>query len=60
MKEYKPSAVEIEQGYFTDESEDGICLECKDHSSIDILIDSDGEEIGEQVSSCCGAKIWTP
>lgn len=51
---------EIKQGFYTDESEDGICMECKDHAALDRFIDKEGEETGEEVSNCCGASIWTP
>ena len=42
---------EIETG------EDGICLGCKEHAEIIILLE-DGEEV-DRLSNCCGASIWT-
>lgn len=60
MNNFKPSDEEIEQGYYIDDSEDGICLSCKEHSTIDRVLDEQGDETGEQFSSCCGAKIWIP
>ena len=38
----------------TDES--CLCMDCKDHASVVILLE-DGEEV-ERVSNCCGAPIW--
>lgn len=51
---------EIEQGFYSKDDETGICHQCHDHAGIDVLIDEAGEDTGEEVSDCCGAKIWNP
>lgn len=54
--ERKFTEEEIEQGYYTDDSEDIICPACKEHSSVDMELDENGQETGESLgSSCCGS-----
>lgn len=56
--------VDIDNGYIDDESEDGVCLDCKEHCSpsYDVSVTSDGVAYlgGECLSNCCGAKVWVP
>ena len=33
-----------------------LCMDCKDHSSVVIIL-KNGEEV-DRLSSCCGAGIW--
>lgn len=51
---------EIEQGFYMLDGQTGICHRCQDHAGIVVLIDENGEDIGEEVSDCCGALIWAP
>lgn len=48
-------------GEFETERDDvsGICIECKDHCGI-IVLGCDCGEIAEEVSSCCGSKVYNP
>lgn len=57
MRDYKPTEEEIIQGYYIDDSDDGICLSCREHSPFVVLLEEDGQELGEEVSDCCDAPI---
>lgn len=63
LREYQITEEDIERGYVEDDGEDGICHGCRDHSSpaYEVIVSADGQaDLGECVSSCCGAKIWVP
>lgn len=54
-------ACEIEpDGTFAveDDSETGICMDCKEHTGIIRWYDAEGFEI-EELSSCCGGSVHT-
>jgi hypothetical protein len=51
---------DIENGYIDDDSEDGICLSCKEHSCPSYEVKEDGSLSGNCVSACCGARIAIP
>lgn len=60
----KITQADVEQGFITDDSEIGICMDCKDHAAPDHIIGVSTEGVpyitGEVVSNCCGSKLWTP
>lgn len=51
---------DIENGYIDDDSEDGICQSCKEHSCPSYTVEQDGTLSGDCVSACCGSGIWIP
>jgi hypothetical protein len=46
-----------DEWWVADNTQDGICQKCKEHSSPVYRLDDDCELTGECVSDCCDARI---